>query len=399
VALRSDRLTLVFASAGHALMHMLTAFFFVIVLTLEVDWQRPYHELIGLWTLGALLVGVCALPAGWLADRWSAPGMMVVMFIGMGLACGVCATADGPDGLLAGLAMLGAFAAIYHPVGIPWLVRNAGASGKALGINGIFGGLGVGAAGLAAGAISDAFGWRAAFVVPGLVSIATGLLMYACVRSGEISDSRRARAGGDDLNRNTLVRGFLILLFTMFALGFVYQASQSAFPKLFDQRLGEWTGAGTAGVGALITLVYGVAAVMQLVGGFLADRFPLKPVYVGSFFILTPILAAVAAAQGVPLVVAATGSVLLSTAALPAENMLLARYTPQKHQGLAFGLKFVLAFGTAPVAIWFVAKMHASSGGFAGLFAVLALLAGLAVAAAMLLPVTGQSPKAAIAGR
>ncbi|MGW8369171.1 MAG: MFS transporter, partial [Gammaproteobacteria bacterium] len=84
---RSDRLTLLFASAGHAMMHMLTAFFFVIVLALEVDWQRPYHELVGLWTLGALLVGVCALPAGWLADRWSAPGMMVVMFVGMGLSC------------------------------------------------------------------------------------------------------------------------------------------------------------------------------------------------------------------------------------------------------------------------------------------------------------------------
>ena len=379
-------------------MHMLTAFFFVIVLTLEVDWQRPYHELIGLWTLGALLVGVCALPAGWLADRWSAPGMMIVMFAGMGLACGICALAGGPEGMLAGLALLGVFAAIYHPVGIPWLVRNSGASGKALGINGIFGGIGVAAAGLVAGTISDTFGWRAAFVVPGLVSFATGIAMYACLRSGRITDSRALRDGGDDLRRNTLVRGFLLLLFTMFALGFVYQASQSAFPKLFDQRLDEWTGSGTAAVGALITIVYGVAAVMQLIGGYLADRFPLKPVYVGSFLVLTPLLALVAAAQGMPLIVAATGSVLLSTAALPAENMLLARYTPQKHQGLVFGLKFVLAFGTAPVAIWFVAKMHAASGDFAGLFVMLAGLAGLAVAAAMLLPVAAQPPKAAMAG-
>lgn len=378
------------------MMHMLTAFFFVIVLALEVDWQRPYHELIGLWTLGALLVGVCALPAGWLADRWSAPGMMVVMFVGMGLSCVACALTAGPDGLLVGLAAIGVFAAIYHPVGIPWLVRNAGASGKALGINGIFGGIGVGAAGLVAGTLSDVFGWRTAFLVPGLVSITIGVLMVVCLYSGQITDSRRVRAGGDDLERGTAIRGFLILVFTMFALGFVYQASQTAFPKLFDERLGRWIGDGTLGVGVLITVVYGVAAVMQLIGGYLADRFPLKPVYLGSFLVLMPMLAAVAAAQGLPLVVVATGSVLLSTAALPAENMLLARYAPQKHQGLAFGLKFVLAFGTAPLAIWFVARVHAGTGGLAGLFAVLAALAGIAVIAASLLPVTPQ--KAAVTG-
>ena len=69
---------------------MFTAFYFVIVLALEKDWQMPYHELLELWTLGALLVGVAALPAGWLGDKWSPSGMMVVFFIGMG-ACSMAA--------------------------------------------------------------------------------------------------------------------------------------------------------------------------------------------------------------------------------------------------------------------------------------------------------------------
>ena len=82
----SGRVTLAFSCLGHAYMHFFTAFYFVIVLALETDWQRPYHELIELWTLGALLVGVGAIPAGWLSDRWSAGGMMIVMFLGLGLA-------------------------------------------------------------------------------------------------------------------------------------------------------------------------------------------------------------------------------------------------------------------------------------------------------------------------
>jgi MFS family permease len=111
----SDRLTLVFSSLGHTLMHMLAALFFVVVLALEVEWELPYHELIELWTLGALLIGLCALPAGWLADRWSAPGMMVVMLVGMGLACYVCAAAGSPTGLLVGLSALGVFASVRSP--------------------------------------------------------------------------------------------------------------------------------------------------------------------------------------------------------------------------------------------------------------------------------------------
>src|SRR5918999_82773 len=114
---RSARLSLAFSCVGHAYMHMFTAFYFVIVLALEIEWNRPYHELIGLWTLGSFLVGLGALPAGWLADRWSASGMMVVFFIGLGAAGIACGFLDTPLALLVGLAAIGLFSAIYHPVG------------------------------------------------------------------------------------------------------------------------------------------------------------------------------------------------------------------------------------------------------------------------------------------
>ena len=81
----SARLSLIFSSLGHTYMHLLTAYFFVVVLPLEREWQLPYHELIELWTVGALADWtLVALPAGWLSDRWSAPGMMVVFFVGLG---------------------------------------------------------------------------------------------------------------------------------------------------------------------------------------------------------------------------------------------------------------------------------------------------------------------------
>src|SRR5918995_1490121 len=114
-----------FASVGHTITHLLTAFYFVIVLAIEKDWGGSYAELIQLWTLGSFLMGLGALPAGWIADRWSAGGMMVVLFLGMGVSSVICGIADTPALLWLGLTGIGLFASIYHPVGIAWLVGNA----------------------------------------------------------------------------------------------------------------------------------------------------------------------------------------------------------------------------------------------------------------------------------
>ncbi|MDH3969506.1 MAG: MFS transporter, partial [Rhodospirillales bacterium] len=328
----SARLSLVFSCLGHAYMHVFTAFYFVIVLALEMDWGLPYHELIELWTLGALLVGLGALPAGWLADRWSASGMMVVFFLGLGLSGIVCGLLDTPAAMVVGLGSVGLFASIYHPVGIAWLVRNAESRGKALGVNGVFGSVGVAMAGLAAGALIDAFGWRAAFMVPGVVSLATGLALLVCLRLGLVVEGAGDRHAEPPPSRGDMQRVFLVLVLTMLAIGLIFQATQAAMPKVFDLRLRDIAGQGTFGIGAIVAGVYLLGGAMQVIGGHLADRYPLKPIYLLALLFQVPVLAAVAGFAGLSLIGAAVLSVLLSAAALPAENMLLARFTPARHR-------------------------------------------------------------------
>ena len=379
------RVTLAFSCLGHAYMHLFTAFYFVIVLALEADWGLPYHELIGLWTLGALLVGVGAIPAGWLSDRWSAAGMMVVMFVGLGLSGIVCAFLDTPAALLLGLSAIGLFSSIYHPVGIAWLVKSADRPGRALGINGIFGSVGIAAAGLLAGALIDFYSWRAAFFVPGVIALVTGLALFVCLRLGLVEEGS-ARRAPPPASRGDMVRVFTILLMTMLAMGIIFQASQAAMPKVFDLRLRDLVGEGTFGVGALVALVYLTGGLMQVVGGYLADRYPLKPIYLFSWALQVPVLVGIGLFSGLPLLVLATMTVMLGAGALPAENLLLNRYSPEKHRGLAFGIKYVIAFGSAPIALQLVAKMHARTGEFLWLFVSLAILAAVAAFAAVLLP-------------
>ena len=384
---RSARLSLVFSCLGHSYMHLFTAFYFVIVLQLEREWGLPYHQVLELWTLGALLVGLGALPAGWLGDRWSAPGMMVVMFLGMGAAAIFCGTTSNPDALLIGLAGIGLFASIYHPVGIAWVVRNAMARGKALGINGVFGNVGVAGAGLVTGGLIDLFGWQAAFIVPGAVSMLTGLALLFYLYNGAISDSKIDRKPEPAPSRSHMLRVFGLLILTMTCMGLIFQAMQTALPKVFSLRLGEFIQGSAFGVGALVATVYTIAGVMQVVGGHLADRYSLKWIYAAGFALQAPMLLLIAQATGLPLLVAAIMAVLCNAGILPAENMLIARYTPSHHRGLAYGVKFVLAFGIAPLAVLLVSHVVEITGEFVWLYLIMAGLSILALSAALLLPV------------
>ena len=113
-------------------MHMFAAFYFVIVLTIEKEWNISYDQLIRLWSLGALLIGLGAIPFGWLSDKWSRSGTMTIMFIGMGLASILCGLSTSVSFLFFSLSLLGLFCSIYHPVGIPWVIHAANKQGRRL---------------------------------------------------------------------------------------------------------------------------------------------------------------------------------------------------------------------------------------------------------------------------
>jgi FSR family fosmidomycin resistance protein-like MFS transporter len=368
-------------------MHMFSVYFYLVVLPLEREWGLPYSELIGLWTVGSLLIGALALPVGWIADRWSATRMMVVYFVGLGAASVICGLASSPNGLWAGLCLLGAFASIYHPVGLPWLVRTSTSRGKALGVNGIFGSVGVASAGLVAGALIDLFGWRLAFVVPGLVSMATGLAMWLAIRAGLVADGEQAEGtSGATASHGERRRAFGVLLLTMFGGAMIYQSTQVALPKLFALRLTTLVGTGAFGIGAFVAVAYGMAGLTQIAAGHLADRYPLKRVYFLTIASQIPLLWLAAGLAGAPLVLVATLMIIANTASLPAENILLSEAAPDRRQSLAFGVKFVLSFGAAPLAIRVVAFVTERTGGFGWLFVALTATAAVVAACAMLLP-------------
>jgi MFS family permease len=292
------------------------------------------------------------------------------------------------------LAGIGLFAAIYHPVGIPWLVRHApGRRGKVLGVNGIFGALGSALAGIVAGGLIDLAGWRAAFLVPGGASVATGAALVLTMR-GSLGVEREPveatkRGASVDVaapSRSDSRRVFGILLVTMFLAGLIFHITQTSVPKLFELRHDGLVAEGAFGVGMLVALVYGAAGLFQVVGGHLADKFSLKWVYVGALVTQAPLLWLAAFLSGLPLVLVVTFMVMANASALPAENMLLARYVPTRRHGFVFGLKFVLSFGAAPLAVAIVAFLSDTPSGFRTIFVLTTLAAAISFSSAMFLP-------------
>jgi len=392
VSRATNRPTILFLNVGHTFAHLFMLIFPTAVLALEGAWGMGYAELLPLGFAGYLLFGLGSLPAGWLGDRWSSGWMMALFFIGTGLSSILTGLASGPVGLAIGLTLIGIFASIYHPVGIAWLVAASDRPGQVLGINGVYGAAGVGGAALLTGLLADGFGWRAAFILPGLVCVAVGGGFVLSLLSGRIAMARaeyQKRDGG--VGAAAARRGLFLLFVSILFAGLIFQMSSVGMPKIFQDRLGSIIGEGAAAAGLLVSIVYAISALGQVGGGLLADRFDERWLYACSYGLQILLFALAAATFNPALVALIAVAVSLQTGTQPVENLLIAKYTPDSWRATVYGLKFVLALGLSAIGVPLLALIYGSTGAFTGVFLVMAGFAVVPVLVGLMLP--GRVPE------
>jgi FSR family fosmidomycin resistance protein-like MFS transporter len=372
-----------FSNAGHLFAHLLTLLFPTVVIALVHEWNMGYGELIALMLVGQILLGVGALPTGWLADRWSYTGMMVVFFIGSGVAAILVGLSDGPFGIAIALSLLGLFASIYHPVGFAWLIRNARQQGRAIGANGVWGGIGVALGPILAGVITDLVSWRAAFIIPGAVSLLTGLGLLIAWRLGWVADGTVDMQPRPEASQEHMRRALVVLTVTMACTGVLGTTLVLLLPKLFSEGLGS---DGVMGVGTLVGSALLLSSATQYLGGRFADRYAAKSFYIVMVTVLGISLFATAAFKGHALIALAFLSMMLTAVFAPSENLLLARYSPVKWRSTAFGVRAMLNLGIGAVSIPLIALTYARFGSAAALLAGLGVLALMAAIIAQMLP-------------
>ena len=224
-------------NVAHAIDHMFLLIFATAVAAIAADFGFADWESLMPYGVGAfMLFGLGSLPAGRLGDLWGRRQMMLLFFFGMGASLLLVAVTRNAWQLAAALTLMGAFSSIYHPVGIPMLVRGASRPGLAIGINGLAGNLGVALAAVTTGFLVKYVGWRAAFVVPAFLSIACGVV-FARLAPHELAPPAHgartpAAQGGPPLGRI-----FAVMTIAACASSLLFNLTTNGNGQLLRERL------------------------------------------------------------------------------------------------------------------------------------------------------------------
>jgi len=177
----------IYINIGHFLDHMIMLIFAKAAFSIGIDFgllkDSAFAEMISYGIPALVLFGACAPVAAHLADKWNRKGMLTVFFIGIGLASILTGFSQSIIQVGFGLASIGIFASIYHPVGISMVIECGEKVGWRLGVNGVWGNMGVAGAPLLTGLILGIFDWRMAFIIPGIFSIFVGLGFFVFIKS------------------------------------------------------------------------------------------------------------------------------------------------------------------------------------------------------------------------
>ena len=345
-----------FINAAHVIDHMFMLIFPAAVLGMLQAFNLPYGQMIGLSLGGFIAFGACSLPAGWLGDKWSRRQMMLLFFFGIGAAAIFTGLSQSVPMLVLGLTLMGVFAAIYHPVGTAMLVAHAENRGREIGINGMWGNLGVAFAALLTGLLAAHYGWRAAFLLPGAIAVMIGVAFALCV-ADEPSPHALAkvqRAGAGEGISMPLV--FSILALVTATGGVVFNASTVTYPRLFQERLHELTSPQTLGL--VVSLAYAFGAIAQLLMGRILDRVSLKVPFVLMTFVQVPLLVGMAYTEGWPLIVLGAAFMFAVFGQVTVNDAMVANFVAPEWQSRVFALRYFVSFGASAAAIPMIAYVE-----------------------------------------
>ena len=386
------KLHFLFLNVGHFLDHLfMLVFATVAALALTRDWQLSYAELIPYAMPGFIAFGAFALPAGWLADKWSRHGMLVIFFIGIGAASIATALAQTPLQIGIGLFAIGLFAAIYHPVGIALVLEGRTRVGMAVAVNGVFGNMGVAAAALITGYLIDQSGWRSAFVWPGIISIGIGIAYGVLIGSSRgtmaasaAADKITQKADVSSYDQTLFVRVIAIVLITTALGGLVFQSTTFALPKIVDERAGDIADSATL-VGWLAFFIFSIGSLGQLVVGYAVDRVSPRIVFAVVAAMQLTIFAMMPGLYGWPAVILAAIFMFATFGQIPINDVLVGRVAKSAWRSRILAMRYTVTISVMALSVPVIAWVHAGWG-FDLLFVLLAVAGGLILSAALMLP-------------
>jgi MFS family permease len=345
------RITSLLLNLAHAIDHLMLLVFATAVSAIAHDFGIGRWEDLMPYTTGAFLMfGIGSFPSGRLGDLWGRRAMMLVFFFGMGASAVLIALTQNVWQLALALGLMGAFASIYHPVGIPMLLRHARKPGTTIGINGMAGNLGIAAAAISTGFLIQYADWRTAFVVPGLISIACGLLFMKIAPAEQGAPGKQA-VRQIELPRATRNRVFLVMTMLAITTSILFNFTTNGNGELLKARLPILVQQ-PALLGMLLAVVYALSSVSQLAVGRLIDRFPIRNVMLGIVACQGPVFLLAAFSRGWALYAAMVMFMILVFGSIPFTDAIIARFVDDSIRSRVSGVRLGVSFGVSSMAVW-----------------------------------------------
>ena len=366
--------TALLLNIGHALDHQFLLIFATAVASVATDFGFAQWEDLMPYSAGAFLMfGLGSVPAGRLGDLWGRRSMMLVFFFGIGISALICALAQNAWQMAVALSVLGLFSAIYHPVGIPMLLQHATRPGLTIGINGLAGNMGIAVAAILTGFMVKYVGWRAAFVLPGLLSLALGYLFLRLAPIETESPARRTTRAKVGLAKPQMARMFMVMTFAAITSSLLFNFTTNGNGQLMRERF-QGIVEDPAQLGMMLAAVYAIASFSQLVVGRLIDRFAIKRLYLFIVLMQVPMFLLASHAQGWWLFGLQVGFMITVFGAIPFTDAMVVRYVDDAYRSRVAGVRLAVSFGVASLAVYSLGPA-VKSAGFDSLLLAMALIA------------------------
>ena len=334
-----------YLNIGHLLDHFMMLIFAKAAFDAGREFGLSYEEIIVYGTLGVIMFGAAAPLAGWLADKYSRAILITVYPFGLGLGGLLATFSQSTEMLGISLGVLGFFAAIYHPVGIAMLTKRPGKIGLRVGVNGVWGNMGVAAAPVFTGILIAYADWRLGFLLPSIFCICFGLFqLFAFVEDEDVNLKNIKNKVASTLS-SPFSEGWKIVLFalsiTTLSGGFIFGALTFLIPRLFEVSMVQIS-TDVAITGLLAGLVYAIASFSQIGTGWLVDKVP--PKYVLSAMGLGQLIFIYIASQSSDynLLFIMLAAMIFVFGQVPITDVILVKYVQDSWRGRVLSIKFMV---------------------------------------------------------
>jgi len=378
---------------GHAMDHWVLAIFLYTVSVIAGVWGADWKELTPYAFGASFMFGAGSIVSGKLGDQWGRRVMMVLFFAGMGVSSLLIALCQNKWQIGVALTVMGAFASIYHPVGIPMLVQKAEKPGFVIGVNGLVGNLGIALGSSVSVLLATRYGWQMAYILPGVICLISAVLFAVAVPKEEEAPARR-RSKVLDLPPNIMARVFFIMTCAAVSGSIVFNFTTNGNGEMLKARIAELAESPWLLSMALL-VIFSVASLMQLVVGALIDRYPLKNIYLPILLCQVPLFLLASQVDGWALLVVTTLFMVFVFGAIPFTDAMIVKYIDDRLRSRVTGMRLAIGFGVSSLVTAGIGP-SVKEAGFPTLLMVLAGVASITMIAIAFLPNERQRAMAAL---